>query len=169
MMNVNHTCSIYQHKLQLEYAIAEFFDPKNTGKQKCVCVTSQPLELNNKDVQILSANEVYLKDGKFDIEATIQNFVQLIKQALKDGYTGLRASGDATWAIDENIDLDRLVEYETKAHKAITENPVAAICHYNEKKFKPEFLKKILISHPQIYIYGQRYDNKFFGTDVSKY
>jgi hypothetical protein len=63
-------------------------------------------------VQMLTQREVYLNGGEFSPEGMIHLLVEMETRALGEGFTGLRITGEPTWALGPRADCARLVEYE---------------------------------------------------------
>src|SRR5579871_3429775 len=67
-----------------------------------------------REALILSSGRDHLEGGKFVPQAMIDSLSELIEGAVKDGFSGLYATGDMRWELgaDENFDL--LMDYEAR-------------------------------------------------------
>ncbi|MBC7262201.1 MAG: MEDS domain-containing protein, partial [Chloroflexi bacterium] len=63
---------------------------------------------------ILTPEETYLQGGNFDPERMIARLQAETEQALTEGYSALRITGEMTWALRPLPGSERLVEYEAK-------------------------------------------------------
>jgi hypothetical protein len=63
----------------------------------------------------------------------LKGWTEKLKQALKQGYNGLRLSGDITWI--KGKDWERWVDYEKKADILINKHKMTALCTYPIRKF----------------------------------
>ncbi len=50
---------------------------------------------------VLSSEQQHLRGGLFDADAMLQSLEDTLRQALRDGYAGLWATGDMTWEFDD--------------------------------------------------------------------
>ncbi len=61
---------------------------------------------------VLSSDQRHLVQGGFDIDRMMPNLEDGLKEALRDGYDGLWATGDMTWELGPQGDFSKLLEYE---------------------------------------------------------
>jgi len=82
-------------------------------------------------LRILAYTDIYLVNGKFDIETTMGKWNELHEEAVAGGLKGLRVTGEMGWFFEHNL-VEQLVEYERSLHRVL-ELPMTAICAYNAK------------------------------------
>lgn len=110
-----HLCEFYQAKEDLEETLVPYFADGLRNNERCMWVTSEPLTVPEADkalrkqvpdldryvergqIMIVPHEEWYLKDGYFDLDRTLQGWVDLEEAALSDGYDGLRLTGNTCW------------------------------------------------------------------------
>jgi len=80
-------------------------------------------------LRIFRYEDVYIIDGKFNTATTINLWNKLYKEALKNGFKGLRVTGETACFFKHNL-IRELIEYEKVLHKALS-IPMIAICAYN--------------------------------------
>jgi len=80
-------------------------------------------------LQIFGYEDVYIMDGKFDITTTMNFWNRLYNEALKNGFKGLRVTGEMACFLKHNL-VQELIEYEKALHR-ILDIPMVAICAYN--------------------------------------
>ncbi len=109
------------------------------------------------DIQILGqlmfklAREVYIKDGIFDPEHMIQTLKEEVAKALTEGYSGIRGTGEMNWALEAFQGTERVFEYEAMLNIFFQESPhFIGMCQYDMRSFSPEFLLKVLTTHPYV-------------------
>lgn len=178
----SHVCSIYQNKQQQFRMVFEFLMEGLNLYEKVVYVAddNSPEEvisefkkaghdidrfLKSKQLEVLTKKETYLKDGEFTPEKMIAFVEEAEKKALKDGYSGFRATGEMTWIIDSSVNTNILIEYESKLNNFFDNSKSKIICQYNEKKINNEILSSAIRTHPTSMIYGKIYENKYFYTE----
>ncbi|MGC8817259.1 MAG: MEDS domain-containing protein, partial [Candidatus Hadarchaeum sp.] len=171
-----HLCGFYRDKDEEYSIIAPFFRGGLQNNEKCIWILDESTReeavqalqragidlekpLASKQFELLSSDETYLQGGYFDPDRMIAVLKQTEERAIREGYRGLRISGEMTWALKKNPGAEKLVEYEAKLNYFFPNSKTAAICLYNEKKFPPDILLNIIYTHPRIIIAGYIYEN----------
>ena len=80
---------------------------------------------------IFGHEEIYIIDGKFNASTTINLWNRLYNEALKNGFKGLRVTGETAYFFKHNL-IQELIEYEKAFHR-ILDIPLIAICAYNAR------------------------------------
>ncbi len=82
-------------------------------------------------LHILGYEDIYIIGGKFSLATTIDLWTKLYNEALKNGFKGLRITGETACFFKHNL-IKELLEYEKALHK-VMDIPMIAICAYNAK------------------------------------
>jgi hypothetical protein len=98
-------------------------------------------------VQVMSARQAYLPDGRFDPQRMLDALFQHIEQAA-DGFAGLRMVGDMTWALAEPAGVERLAWYEAQANRLYMDGRAAGVCIYDRRRFDAYVLRQVAGAHP---------------------
>jgi len=132
----------------IDYLIAEGLDPELLqAKGQLVFLTSR---------------ETYLKNGAFDPESMIKLLENETAKALAEGYSLLRVTGEMSWALGGLNEFSRLIEYEKHLNHFFSANKTLAICQYDRRSFKADFLLEVLRTHPLV-VFGDRvYENFYY-------
>ena len=102
---------------------------------------------------ILTSDQSHLKDGLFDVDQMLRTLEETLNQALGDGYRGLWATGDMTWELGQDKDLEKLLEYEWRLEKIFQKYPtMSGICQYHADTLPRETLCHGLLTHPALFI-----------------
>jgi hypothetical protein len=96
---------------------------------------------------ILSSERGYLNDGHFDKDKMVNFLDQAFRQSLKDGFSGLRATGDVIWEIGNDRDMEKLAEYERVLDTFLLYKKITGLCQYNIQAMKGENLRGALFCH----------------------
>ncbi len=80
-------------------------------------------------LQIFGYEDVYIIDGNFNMMTTMDLWSRLYKEALKNGFKGLRVTGEMACFFKHNC-IQELLEYEKALHKVL-DIPIIAICAYD--------------------------------------
>ncbi len=92
--------------------------------------------------------ESYLRDGVFDPEATIERFRDVMVQARDEGYPGLRAIGDMSWALRRGPGAELLPWYEAAANTLFTDGFLTGVCAYDPRLLGQTELRRLICAHP---------------------
>jgi PAS domain S-box-containing protein len=111
---------------------------------------------------ILSADEAYMRDGTFDPDSMIALVEDETKRALSEGYSGLRATGEMSWALKGSPGSERLIEYEAKFNDFLAGSKCKALCQYDRRRFGPAILPNVLTTHPIVIIGTEVFDNLYY-------
>ena len=135
-----HQCLIYEGPPSRHLAaLAEVVRQKLNENKRCLYLNSEPMVAGMRsylaaagvDVPhetanaklVLSSERHHLADGRqFDVDQMIRALEGALKQALKDGYQGLWATGDMTWELGPDKDFSRLLEYEWRLEEFFRAN-----------------------------------------------
>jgi hypothetical protein len=130
--------------------------------------------VEKRQLVILTAKEAYLEGGQFEPDKMIALLGEETAQALAEGYSALRITGEMTWALAGEPGSERLVEYEAKLNQFFPDSKCFAVCQYDRRRFDAEMLLDIVQAHPDV-LYGREgFDNskmyfvppdEFLGSD----
>jgi hypothetical protein len=172
----DHYCGIYRTDEDQRAIIVDFVrDGVARGEKMIYIVNVQSAEqlratlaaadiavdalVDKGQLVILTAKEAYLKHCEFDPEKMIGLLREETEQALAEGYTALRVTGEMTWALAGEPGSERLVEYEALLNHFFPNKKCYAICQYDRRRFDSEMLLDILHTHPKVLFGKQGYDN----------
>jgi hypothetical protein len=97
---------------------------------------------------LMTKRDSYLERGRFDPDAMIWALSAITDEAISDGCTGLRVTGEMTWALGPEIGCDRLIDYERKLNEFFDTSRAHAICQYNLSRFPAATIRDVLRTHP---------------------
>lgn len=114
-------------------------------------------------LSIITKYEAYLKNGDFDPDWMIDFLAKAVEDAKTEGFEGVRASGEMTWALGPSGDAHgRLLEYECKVDKFFAGYDMSGICQYNRRRFRAETLMYVIHTHPRIVFRGEVCENPYY-------
>ncbi|WP_306056345.1 MEDS domain-containing protein [Natronococcus wangiae] len=127
----------------------------------------------SRDLSIVTKSDTYLRTGEFDQEAMLEFWQEMLAEARdEEGYEGVRAAAEMTWALNEEKDLDRLVQYEAMLNTIYSGDDYVVLCQYNRERFPAEVISDVIRTHPLVVYDGRVCQNfyyhppdKFFDTD----
>lgn len=112
---------------------------------------------------LITKHDAYLKNGDFDPDWMIAFLAQAVTDAQNEGFHGVRASGEMTWALGPAGNAHgRLLEYECKLNTFFAGYDMGGICQYNRRRFLPETLMHVIHTHPKLVFRGELCENPYY-------
>ncbi|MDN3020419.1 MEDS domain-containing protein [Streptomyces sp. S.PB5] len=92
--------------------------------------------------------EMYLPDGRFREDRTIELYTEEVDRSQSEGWAGLRLTADMSWAPRIGLDHERLLDYEAAVAPLFADPLFTAICWYDRERFGEGTLKDMAKVHP---------------------
>ncbi len=158
-----HFCQFYQTKEDLTNLLVPFLKAGLENNEFCMWITSEPLiveeaknalntEVKNLDdyikkgqMEILDSSRWYTKAGYFDTDEVLQAWLAKEKQALENGFDGLRITGNISWL--KKKDWKDFVDYEAILNRIIDNHQMLAVCTYCIDKCTASEIIDVLSNH----------------------
>jgi hypothetical protein len=167
----DHICTIFQNREQQMAVMVPFMAHGLAVGQRCVWASPKTaaeefrraLTGAGGDVPSLEASgqlliipdvDYYLQGGIFEPERTLQLAQTLYEDSMREGYSGIRATGDVSWLTGEPVDLDLWERYEHEFTARSEGKAVVTVCQYDQRRFSGGFVVAALHTHP-IVILGE--------------
>jgi len=165
----DHLCPIHDNLMEQTASAVAFIAVGLRRGERCVYVANDsPLEdlvqrfaalgvnvdqeTDKGALKILTKHDVYLREGEFAARKMLDYLAECESAALADGYAGLRFQGEMTWALDANLEGDRLIEYEAMLNEFMATHRAVIACHYLRSRFDPALIHDVLVTHPLVAI-----------------
>jgi len=103
--------------------------------------------LASGQVEIRSAEDSYLPDGRFDVDRTIEMVSAEHANALECGYQALRMGGEMTWALSGAPGSDHVAEYEQRLAGVFGDDTLTGFCQYDTRRFANDVLSDVEAAH----------------------
>lgn len=147
----SHFCQFYKTKKDLLDVLVPYFKAGLENNELCVWVTSDfltredAIEALSKSVsgftrylakgqmEIFPYQDWYLIGGKFDLQRTLNMWMEKHDGALAKGFAGTRVSGNPYW-IDNKKDWDDFTAYEAAINNVIGGTKLLVLCTYSLEK-----------------------------------
>lgn len=97
-------------------------------------------------LSIVSIHDTYLRNGVFEPERMIADLDRDVRFALQLGFTGLRVTGEMSWALDLPSALSRVCEYERELCRRWPAQ-LGGLCQYNESLFSADVVERMAGCH----------------------
>jgi hypothetical protein len=102
---------------------------------------------------VLTSARGHLVNGRFDLDLMLRALESAHKQARKDGYQGLWATGDMSWEFGPEKDFAKLIEYEWKLEEFFQAHPdFGGVCQYHADTLPDEVMRAGLVTHPAVFV-----------------
>jgi hypothetical protein len=159
-----HICVFYQDESTLlDFLVPYICDGLRAG-EKCFLVQEKSLvrrlpsalefagvsykaEVERNAIELYCTEDVYLKSGRFDVQAMINRLELTIQNAVSEGFNGLRTAGDLGWASASNLSHDTLLLYEKMVQESFPHRPAVGVCQYPIASFPEKLLDQVLELH----------------------
>jgi PAS domain S-box-containing protein len=175
----DHICLIYETMAEQMAGAIPFLKDGLARGERCLYVAddrtveaiAQALAAAGVDVAherqrgalwMLTKQDCYLKSGRFDPQAMIDFLRSAQTETLAEGFSGLRATGEMTWALGAEIGCDRLIEYEALLNDLLIKSRSTFICQYNRTRFDPAVIHDVLRTHPIAILGDQVCPNPYY-------
>lgn len=143
-----HFCHLYETRDDLIDTLVPFFAAGLANNEYCLWVTSDPLDatdatlvlaervpnlqryLDSGQIRIVDHADWYTRVGEVNADSVIQAWIDAEQQALADGFSGLRITGNVTF-IKSREDWRKFERYEARVSEAFAGHRIVALCSYH--------------------------------------
>ena len=101
--------------------------------------------LDDHSIEIASAHDFYLQNGRFDLKNVTDGLNEKLASASARGYTGVRVTGDSAWL--EKRDWKDFCEFEDSINQFIANQRLTVLCTYPLAAFGPDDILDVVRTH----------------------
>ena len=101
--------------------------------------------LDDHSIEIASAHDFYLQNGRFDLKKVTDGLNEKLASASARGYTGVRVTGDSAWL--EKRDWKDFCEFEASINQFIANQRLTVLCTYPLAAFGPDDILDVVRTH----------------------
>jgi len=141
-----HICLFYKTEKDLIDILIPYFKAGLENNEFCMWVTSEPLNekkardalsaaipefdryVETNQIEIIPHNQWYLKNGVFNLQRALNDWIDKVNQALDNGFEGVRVTGSGS-GFEKGV-WKEFADYEKEVNKAIDKYRMIAICSY---------------------------------------
>ena len=171
-----HLCLIYSNRQEQFAAIWPFLEIGLERREKVIYIADENSAVSVRDVmrergididgrvcEVVTVHDsLHSKPGHLDPDFAIGFFSRKADEAKAAGFSALRAIGEMTWALGDDTDSGRLIEFEAKINRFLRHSDVIGICQYDLNKFSPEIILDVLRTHPLVIYRGDVCRNPYY-------
>lgn len=160
----DHACSVFDSLEEQKIVTTAFVREGLARGEKLLCGTdTQPVDaflnqlrvtgidasayLTTGQLCVVDSEGTYVRNGVFNAGDMINTLERATAGALREGYTGLRVTGETSWALQSLDMIAQLIEYEHKMGAFFLKNRCLALCQYDRRQFGSEILSRVLACH----------------------
>jgi len=99
-------------------------------------------------LQVASIAEVYGSSGVVDASSQRATFVDVLREALAEGYSGIRVAADNSSLVLDPHRLEAWIAWELVADRFMSENPVTGLCAFDQDLVDVGTLRHLATLHP---------------------
>jgi signal transduction histidine kinase len=103
---------------------------------------------------LATKDSAFLKHGSFDPEWMPTFWREATAEALHQGFSALRATGETEFVLSGAPGLGRWMEYESRLTEVLADLNCFALCQYNRQLLSPEQIVDVIRTHPTIIYRG---------------
>ena len=101
--------------------------------------------MSSNQLQIFSYRDWYLPEGFFNSQCTLDSAMEKCREAVDNGYSGLRLTGNLSWLDDS--DWNSLMEFESILDNSVQDQKLLAVCLYKESKCRKDNIVDVINAH----------------------
>jgi PAS domain S-box-containing protein len=172
----DHICAIFENpRERLEVAVPFVIDGLARG-ERCVYILDESgmaeivqaltaagvaveRERQRGALRFTTPEETFLRTGKFESEAMMDIFHQAEADALANGFTGVRITGEPPWSALGREPGKEWFEYEALLSHLPTKTVI--LCRYNHAHFDDSTIPDVLQTHPVAILGNQVCNNPY--------
>jgi len=173
-----HLCLPYENEDERASTLVAFFRDGMARHERCLFIGSAddqhdllarleaagvPTEraLERGALVLATTGETYLRTGRFDPEDALALMEGLTERALADGFAGLRATGEASAGVPDEL-WRQLVHYEALLNERLGRRPFVGLCRLHGLHVSPDRVRDMLRTHPRVLVRGEVCGNPFY-------
>jgi PAS domain S-box-containing protein len=118
--------------------------------------------LATRRVVLAAAETTYLKHGSFDPDWMFTFWAEAAAEAMRLGFSGLRALAEPDWVARNAVGLRQWIEYECRLTQQLAGQNSIVLCQYNRVSFSPALVLDIIRTHPTVIYRGVVCRNMYY-------
>lgn len=175
----SHYCLIYDDMVHYRNAALRFIREGLENNEKCIMATNAYAHdsivadfeaaglkageyIENGRLVLLDVTESYSANGGFDPDHTVRIWQNLTERAVSEGFNGLRAAGEATFALENTVSGENLIYYENIINRDLFPHyPFTSLCVYDKNRYPSHIIKAAIKAHPRLI-----YNDRSYGRNI---
>ncbi|MDB5217116.1 MAG: hypothetical protein JWO86_5043 [Myxococcaceae bacterium] len=163
----DHLCSIYETSEERLAVEIPFLRIGLERGEKCISIVDDGTEgtlhdalhaggidvdraIATSTLEIVTKGGSYLKSGSFDRDWMFTFWADATAKAQRDGFKGLRATGDTDWMARDGDAQEHWLDYESRLTQMLAGVDCRLLCQYPRKHFSAALLLDVIRTHPTV-------------------
>ena len=162
----SHVCGFFPDQRRRTEILDAFIGEALEAGDKCYCLLHRPHHgADHRAVEYLTTAETYLAGGRFSTEAMLERLEGLVTRAVgHEGYPGVRAVGEMSWAAEGPPGAEEVVRYESEVNRLAPRHRQVLLCLYDLSRVGAEAVDRVLVTHPWILVADVVLPNPYYRT-----
>jgi PAS domain S-box-containing protein len=118
--------------------------------------------LRSGALTVASKIDLSPEEAPFDPDRMFGFWVEAIRRAEADGFSGLRVLAEMTWTFGENGIPAGLIELESRLNHLVRDSKVGMICQYRRARFPAKTILDVVRTHPTVAYRGLICKNPYY-------
>jgi signal transduction histidine kinase/ActR/RegA family two-component response regulator len=158
-----HLCQFFRTADDLATTLVPYFATGLEQGERCLWITSEPFRSSaalaalarvvpdldarvaRGDLEVIDHENWYLRYGRLTTDEVLAQWLERERAALRDGYAGLRISGNTRWLGRES--WQAFSDYEARVHRAFHDRRLVCVCSYALDRCSTDDILDVLRSH----------------------
>ena len=119
-------------------------------------------EVDRGALVLLSDRDSWLDRGRFDPNGFKDLLRRAEQQAMDDGFSGLRATWDVSWLLENAPGAEQWIAFEAGLNAFLAGSRTSALCRYSRSRSPAALLEDVLRTHPLALLGHQVCPNAFY-------
>ncbi|HVG10406.1 MAG TPA: MEDS domain-containing protein [Thermoanaerobaculia bacterium] len=119
-------------------------------------------EIDRGALVLLSDRDSWLDQGRFDPNSFKDLLRRAEQQAMDDGFSGLRATWDVVWLLENVPGAEHWVAFEAGLNAFLSGSRTSALCRYSRSRSSASMIEDVLRTHPLALLGHQVCPNAFY-------
>ena len=162
----DHSCYFYDDEKKQMQTVVSFIAEGLRKNEQCLYVADEHTpdeilaalgaggirvqeECRRGALSVVTKQQSYLVNGSFHPRNMLLQVKTRLQEALQNGFSGLRGSGEMSWALDSQALQEEIVYYEYLVEDFFWKEkpPIMGLCQYNTKRFSEAILRQMSQIH----------------------
>ncbi|HWN40901.1 MAG TPA: MEDS domain-containing protein, partial [Thermoanaerobaculia bacterium] len=119
-------------------------------------------EIDRGALVLLSDRDSWLDRGRFDPNSFKDLLRRAEQQAMDDGFSGLRATWDVAWLLENVPGAEQWIAFEAGLNAFLSGSRTSALCRYPRNRSSAVLIEDVLRTHPLALLGHQVCPNAFY-------
>ena len=174
----DHVCAFYFGTDERDKVLIPFLQAGLECGEKCIAVVDHPdppemaarlgdhaeSYVASQQLVLEKPADTYLRNGAFSTTDMIAYYEEFVSEAIADGYSFARVTGEAGWVLEAPLGAEEFIDYESQLNDFAPRYPQVILCLYDLAHFGGGMIVDVLKTHKKLLLGGLVLENPHFLT-----